>query len=76
MSIITYEKIARTAETTAVPRAKREGFWTRLYDKLIEARQKAAMAELRRHAVLLPRELEQAGWKVNERSEDSLPFVR
>ena len=34
------------------------------------------MDELYRHSHLLPRELEQAGWKIGERSEDSLPFVR
>ena len=31
---------------------------------------------LERHSHLIPHELEQAGWKVSERSEDSLPFVR
>ena len=44
--------------------------------RLIEARQRQIMNEIRRHAVLLPHELEQAGWKVTERSEDSLPFRR
>ena len=28
------------------------------------------------HTALLPHELEQAGWKITERSEDSLPFRR
>ena len=31
---------------------------------------------IRQHSHLLPRELEQAGWKITERSEDSLPFIR
>lgn len=30
----------------------------------------------RRHVLRLPRELEEAGWKSNERNKDSLPFVR
>ena len=55
---------------------KRPGRWVRLYYRFIAARQKAAMEELRRHALRLPEELEQAGWKLNERNEDSLPFVR
>jgi len=75
MSSITYER-ARIASPAAPATAKRQSRWLRLYHRLIEARQKAAMAELHRHALRLPEELEQAGWKLNERSEDSLPFVR
>jgi hypothetical protein len=66
--------ISRAAALVAAP--KREGFFARLFASMIEARQKQAFNELRRHAILLPHELEQAGWKINERSEDSLPFVR
>jgi hypothetical protein len=42
----------------------------------MEARRRQAFEELKRHGVMLPYELEQAGWKVNERSEDQLPFTR
>ena len=49
---------------------------SRLYAGMIAARQRQAIAELKRHGVLLPFELEQAGWKINERNEDSLPFAR
>jgi hypothetical protein len=49
---------------------------SRLFAAMIASRQRAVNAELKRHGVLLPFELEQAGWKVNERNEDSLPFAR
>ena len=49
---------------------------SRLYAAMIATRQRKAMEELKRHGVLLPSELEKAGWKVNERNEDSLPFSR
>jgi hypothetical protein len=47
-----------------------------LFARLIEARQQQALNELRRHSTLLPHELERAAWKITERSEDSLPFLR
>jgi hypothetical protein len=72
--MITYER-ASTASPSATLRPKRPSRWVRLYYRFIAARQKAAMEELRRHALRLPAELEQAGWKLNERNEDSLPFV-
>ena len=49
---------------------------SRFFASWIAARQHKATEELKRHGVLLPRELELAGWKINERSEDSLPFIR
>lgn len=48
----------------------------RFLDRMVEARMREAEKYLRQHRHLLPRELEQAGWKVTERSEDSLPFLR
>ena len=35
-----------------------------------------AFHELQRHGLRLPRELEEAGFKISARNEDSLPFVR
>jgi hypothetical protein len=49
---------------------------SRFFAAMIASRQRKAMEELKRHGVLLPSELEQAGWKLNERNEDSLPFTR
>jgi hypothetical protein len=49
---------------------------SRFFAAMIASRQRKAAEELKRHGVLLPFELEQAGWKINERNEDSLPFAR
>lgn len=71
MSTITYDVVPHECAGTAKP-AKRKG----LFARLIEARQRQAYNEIRRHSFLLPQELEQAAWKMTERSEDSLPFLR
>jgi len=74
MSIVTYgTAIPTTAlvQSTA-PAAKRPG----LFARFMAARQLEAEAELRRHGLRLPRELEDAGFKIGARNEDSLPFVR
>ena len=78
MSTATFERTAASGVVApyAVPAPKRAGFFKRLYAAMIVARQRQAQAEVRRHVLLVPRELERAGWKINERSEDSLPFVR
>jgi hypothetical protein len=74
MSTITYDRMPGEcgAARTATRPGKRKG----LFARLVEARERQAMNEIRRHAVLLPHELEEAGWKITERSEDSLPFQR
>jgi hypothetical protein len=72
MSTITYFD----AKVAAKPAAKRKGLFMRFIDHMIEIRTLRAMEELKRHSHLLPRELDQAGWKLTERSEESLPFVR
>ena len=46
------------------------------FTRFMEARQRQAMEDLRRHGLRLPRGLEEAGLKINGRNEDSLPFVR
>ena len=75
MSIATYHTAA-AVRATATPAHQQPGLFSRLAARFMAARQRAAFAELKRHGVLLPHELEQAGWKINERSEDSLPFTR
>ena len=55
-----------------LPAAKR----TSLFARFMAALKEQAEAELRRHGLRLPRELEDAGLKLNSRNEDSLPFVR
>jgi hypothetical protein len=47
-----------------------------LFARLMEARQRQAFHELQRHGLRLPRELEEAGFKISARNEDSLPFMR
>ena len=78
MSTMTYDAAptARAATPTAAPSLQRKGLFARIVAGMIEARRKQAIEEMRRHGLKLPDELEQAGWKINERSEDSLPFVR
>lgn len=70
MSTVTYDRAP--AESRVPASTRRKG----LFARLIEARQQQALNELRRHSALLPHELEQAAWKITERSEDSLPFLR
>ena len=75
MSMITYD-IAPTASRPSGQRSagrKRKGL---LRPGFMEARQRQALQELQRHGLRLPRELEEAGLKISERNEDSLPFVR
>jgi len=74
MSVLTYDTAHVSPIASAEP--KRKGFWRSLLDAMIESRMRHAELEIARHLHLLPRELEKAGWKVSERSEDSLPFVR
>jgi hypothetical protein len=79
MSTITYD-IAATAKiatkaaapATTAPARKRNG----LFARFMAARQRQAEAELARHGLRLPRELEEAGLKISARNEDSLPFIR
>ena len=73
MSIITLDNSHAPAAAAV---AKRPGLLARLFARIIEARERQAMDLIRRHGIRLPHELEAAGWKINERSEDSLPFVR
>jgi hypothetical protein len=57
--------------------AKWKGLFQRFVDRMIAARMRRAETVLRQHSHLIPRELEeQAGWKLTQRSEDSLPFIR
>jgi hypothetical protein len=74
MSTLTYDVPGTTparAPATA-PARKRKG----LFVRFMEARQKQALQELQRHGLHLPRELEEAGLKISQRNEDSLPFIR
>ena len=71
MSIVTHFGAASERPATA-----KRSLIRRFVDRIIAAQEARATAELKRHSHLLPRELDQATWKLGERSEDSLPFVR
>lgn len=77
MSTITYDT-AVTAKTAAAskPAAGRKGFWARAFDRLVEARMRQAMAEVRRYGLVLPRELEDAGLSGSAQDRNALPFTR
>src|SRR5688572_8323484 len=56
---------------------KRNGLLQRFLDRMVAARMRKAEEFIRQHSHLIPRELEErAAWKITDRSEDSLPFVR
>ena len=58
-------------------RPQSRNLFKRLLDRLVEARMRQAEEYVRQHRHLIPQEFEtQAGWKISERSEDSLPFIR
>jgi hypothetical protein len=72
MSIVTYPRFATgDAKLFAKPATPR-GFWARSFNRFVEARQRRAMQDIRRyHRDLLPRELDEASWKINK---ETLPF--
>jgi hypothetical protein len=76
MAVTTYSPAyGRSSAVAEAP--KRKGVIQRFIDRLIEARLRRADEFMRQHSHLLPRELEeQSGWRLTERSEDSLPFIR
>ena len=71
MSVITTLEVVPTGNPPA-----RKSLFRRWIDSIVAAQQARANEELKRHSHLLPRELDQATWKLGERSEDSLPFIR
>jgi hypothetical protein len=68
--------VASAARSASAPATKRLGFLARLYAKIIVARSRQVEQELKRYGHLLPSELEQAGARIGQRNEDSLPFQR
>ena len=72
MSTVTYDLAASRRFKVEAPVRKRKS----LFQRFMEARQRQANLELARHGLRLPRELEEAGLRINDRNEDALPFVR
>ena len=76
MSVVTPSVATHFEAARQSPSASRKSLLWRFVDRIIAAQTARATAELKRHSHLLPRELDQVTWKLGERSEDSLPFVR
>ena len=76
MSLVAPSVIPHSIAKRAQSPVSRKSLFRRLIDRIVAAQEARATAELKRHSHLLPRELDQAGWKLGERSESSLPFVR
>ena len=76
MSVITQSDVTHFGSARKSPSVPRKSLLRRFVDRIIAAQSARAIAELKRHSHLLPRELDQVTWKLGERSEDSLPFVR
>lgn len=74
-TIATYSSTGYSAAGSAA-KPQRKGLMQRFLDRLVEARMRQAEEYIRQNRHLIPKDLEQAGWKLTERSEDSLPFVR
>jgi hypothetical protein len=78
MSIVTLDRVRPASVDAArqLPTARRR-LWARFLERFIQAREKQAMEQIRRHhRFAFPRELDDASWKAAARSEDSLPLVR
>jgi hypothetical protein len=65
---------ARPGTPAAAPATAGQGWFARAFARMVAARQRQAMEEIRRFGIMLPNG--QPAWKVTERSEDSLPFTR
>ena len=75
MSIVAFDRVTAGAKPRIPVPTASQGFWARLFNRFVEARERRAMVEIRRYRHLLPRELDDAEWKSDQRC-DSLPFGR
>lgn len=76
MAAITYGAPARTDLAVRATAAKKQGFWSRFWNAMIQAQMRKAQREIELHRHLLPEGYELAGDKLTAKSEDQLPFVR
>lgn len=80
MAAITYgtalsgKSTARAISTASAVSGK--GFWSRFFDKLVEARMRQAQREIKQHMHLLPDYVEFDGVKFSYKNANELPFVR
>ncbi len=77
MAATTHYSPTYGTQTDASVGPVRKNVFKRILHRLIEARMRQADEFIRQHRHLLPHDLEvQAGRKITERSEGSLPFIR
>jgi len=74
MTTIMYGSRAPATKVVAIPVVERQGLFSRFLRPLLAARMRQFEREIAPHRHLLPRELEQAGNRLNSRNEDALPF--
>lgn len=76
MAAITYGTPTRTDIAVRATAARKKGFWSRVWNAMIEAQMRKAQREIELHRHLLPAEYELAGDRLTRRTEDQLPFAR
>ncbi len=74
MTTIMYGSRAPATEVVAIAVVERQGLFSRFLRALMASRMRQFEREIVPHRHLLPRELEQAGNRLNSRNEDALPF--
>jgi hypothetical protein len=57
-------------------RARNTSLWSRLCRFIEDTQNRKADVVIRQHCHLLPREMEEAGLRLDSRSEKNLPFMR
>jgi hypothetical protein len=74
MATLTLKLPASTRQQDSSPR---RGFWSRVFDAMIEARMRQAQQEIERHRRLISTDpVKDAGYRVGLRDVGALPFVR
>jgi hypothetical protein len=79
MTAVTFSPaLTPAAKATAKPAAKSQnGFWTRVWDRIVEARMRQVEREIRMHLNYIPtKTLEEAGYFSSLSNDRDLPFVK
>jgi len=79
MTAVTFSPaLTPAAKAAAKPVAKsQKGFWTRVLDRIIEARMRQVEREIRMHLHFVPtKTLEEAGYFSRLSNDRNLPFVK
>ena len=79
MTAVTFSPaLTPVAKAAAKPAAKEQkGFWTRVWNRIVEARMRQVEREIRMHLNYIPtRTLEEAGYFSSLSNDRELPFVK